>query len=174
MKRTERIGFTLVEVLIVVTIIAILAAVLIQNFGHASDDARYTAAQDSLQNLRDALQLYRNQHQGRWPGVAGAFPDKVLAQQLTLPTSVAGERSGTADQGFGDPKFPLGPYVPSRIPPNPFNQSNKVQTVTTFPSSPPGGVNFEAPGWIYEITSGRVRINWDGKTPDGQMYWDVW
>lgn len=173
MKRSHRVGFTLVELLIVVVILGILAAILIPQFGRSTDDSRYTATVQNLQELRDTIQLYRNQHQGRLPGVAGADPDTVLAEQLTLPTNEAGERSTAANQGFGDPRFARGSYVINQLPPSPFNRSNRVRTVTAFPPVAPGGVKTSDPGWIYEITSGRIKVNWNGKTPEGQWYWDL-
>ena len=173
MGHSDRVGFTLVEVLIVVVIMGILAAIVIPQFGRASDDSRHAATVHDLQELRDTIQLYRSQHQGRLPGVAGSYPDTVFAEQLTLPTNEAGERSTDANQGFGDPRFPRGSYLMNRLPPNPFNRSNRVRTVTAFPPAAPGGLSPSDPGWIYEITSGRLKVNWDGKTPAGDLYWDL-
>ena len=172
-KRSDPVGFTLVEILIVVVVLGILAAIVVSQFGHTSDEARYSSTKQILGDMRGSIQLYRNQHLGRLPGEAGAFPDTVLIEQMTLPTNGAGERSSAANQGFNDPRFPLGPYMPNRLPPNPFNQSSRVLTVTVFPSAAPGGLTPSDPGWVYEITSGRIKVNWDGKTPAGDLYWDL-
>ena len=108
------------------------------------------------------------------PGVAGAFPDTVFAEQLTGRTNQFGERSSVSDQGIGDSLFPYGPYLKGgALPVNPFNKSRTVMTVTQFSDSAPGGVTSINPGWVYEITSGRIKINWAGSTPDGHLYWDL-
>jgi len=165
-------GFTLVEILIVVVIAGILASILVTQFSNSSDEARHSGTIDNLRELRSQIDLYRNQHQGRFPGVSGADPDLVFAEQLTLPTNGQGDRSGSADQGFGDPNYPLGPYIPT-VPPNPFNHSRRVKTVTVFPAAAPGGGGPFAPGWIYEITSGRIRVNATGNARNGQPYWSL-
>jgi hypothetical protein len=59
------------------------------------------------------------------------------------------------------------------LPPNPFNGSRRVRTVATFPASPPGGGGLSSQGWIYEITSGRIKINKGDTAPDGQLYWNL-
>jgi general secretion pathway protein G len=165
-------GFSLVEILIVVVIIGILAAIIVPQFGGASENARYSATIENLQHIRASIDVYKNQHHGRLPG-GGGDPDLVFAEQLARPTNAAGDRSPNADQGFGDPDYPFGPYVPNLLPPNPFNGSRQVRTVTTFPASPPGGGGVSSPGWIYEITSGRIKINRSGVAPDGQLYWNL-
>jgi len=173
MRRFTRVGFSLVEILIVVVVMGILAAIIFPQFGSASSDARYTATIDNLQDLRQEIDLYKNQHQGRFPGSSSANPDNVFAEQLTLPTNVAGDRSPNANQGFGDPEYPLGPYIPNVIPPNPFNGSRRVMTVNSFPASPPGGGSNSDPGWVFESSSGRIRINYNGTAPTGQQYWNL-
>ena len=55
-------GFTLVEILIVVIILGILAAIVIPQFTEASNDARTSALQSDLQTFRSQLQLYKVQH----------------------------------------------------------------------------------------------------------------
>ena len=59
MKRT---GFTLVEILIVVVILGILAAIVIPQFTDAASDARNSSVQSDLQTLRSAVELYKVQH----------------------------------------------------------------------------------------------------------------
>lgn len=166
-------GFSLVEILIVVVVLGILAAIIVPQFGDSSESARYSAAVENLQHLRASTDLYKNQHLGRLPGVASSDPDVVFADQLAKPTNAAGDRSANPDEGFGDPDYPLGPYVPNVLPPNPFTGSRRVRTVATFPASPPGGGGLSSPGWIYEITSGRIKINKIGTAPDGQLYWNL-
>ncbi len=172
-KHSTKSGFTLVEILIVVVIMGILAAILVPQFGQSGDDARYTATLQALETLRGQIDVYRNQHKNRNPGVAGANPDNTFVNQLTLPTNEAGQTSPNPDQGFGDPAYPYGPYITARLPVNPFNKSRSVRTVIQFPPTAPGGVTINDPGWIFEIISGRIRVNWDGTTPKGGTYWEL-
>jgi general secretion pathway protein G len=173
MSQERKSGFSLVEILIVVVVLGILAAIVVPQFSNSAEIARHAATVEYLQGLRAQIDLYRNQHMGKYPGLAGADPDVVFVEQLTLPTNVDGVRSTNGDQGFGDPDFPLGPYIPNVLAPNPFNKSRRVRTVTKFPDSAPGGSSISDPGWIYEITSGRVKINKTGTAPTGEPYWDL-
>ena len=61
-EKTLQKGFTLVELLIVVIILAILAAILVPQFASSTDDARGSAADSTLANLRSSLDLYYQQH----------------------------------------------------------------------------------------------------------------
>lgn len=174
MKRTSKRGFTLVEILIVVVIMGILAAIVVPQFSQSSDDARFTSTVQNLQSLRGQIDLFRNQHEGRFPGTpAGAAPDVVFVEQMTLPTNELGGRSANPNQGFGDPLFQYGPYIHNQFPANPFNGSRLVTSVVTLPAVAPGGDLPTDPGWIYETASGRIRINRIGTTPDGATWWSL-
>jgi prepilin-type N-terminal cleavage/methylation domain-containing protein len=59
-------GMTLVELMIVVSILGILAAIVIPKFSSASDEAEATHAAATLRLLRDAAQRYNAEH-GDWP-----------------------------------------------------------------------------------------------------------
>jgi prepilin-type N-terminal cleavage/methylation domain-containing protein len=64
---TLRAGFTLVEVTVVITIIAILAAILFPVFGRAREAARKSTCANNLYQLGTALQLYARDYDGRFP-----------------------------------------------------------------------------------------------------------
>jgi len=60
-RRRIRRGFTLVEILIVVVILGILAAVVIPQFVNASDEAQVGNVETQLRTLRTQVQLFRAQ-----------------------------------------------------------------------------------------------------------------
>ena len=64
-------GFTLVELLIVVVILAILAGILVPQFSSATDDAKLSSLDSNLVNARAAIDLYYQQH-GHYPGAVTA------------------------------------------------------------------------------------------------------
>lgn len=62
--RTERErGFTLIEMMIVVAIIAILVAILVPNFMRARAQAQTAACEANLKEIATALELYQTDHQ---------------------------------------------------------------------------------------------------------------
>ena len=60
-KTNIRKAFTLIEILIVVVILGILAAVVVPQFTNASEDANDAAVRTQLQTLRGQIELYRMQ-----------------------------------------------------------------------------------------------------------------
>ena len=67
MRTRRTTGFTLVEILIVVVILGILAAIVIPQFTSASQEAVKGALQSQLQTIDSQLELYRVRNQGAFP-----------------------------------------------------------------------------------------------------------
>src|SRR6476661_3041527 len=66
LRRAARAGFTLIELMVVLVIIGVLAALIVPNVLERADDARVTAARTDVNNLMQALKLYRLDNQ-RYP-----------------------------------------------------------------------------------------------------------
>lgn len=65
--RKARQGFTLIEIMVVVGIIATLAAVFIPNVVGKMNDARIASARVQIKNVEEALVSYNMKHGGKYP-----------------------------------------------------------------------------------------------------------
>ncbi|MFT3813882.1 MAG: type II secretion system major pseudopilin GspG [Acidovorax sp.] len=74
-------GFTLIELMVVLVIIGVLAALIVPNVLDRADDARTTAARTDVTNLMQALKLYRLDNQ-RYPTA-----EQGLQALVVKPTS---------------------------------------------------------------------------------------
>jgi len=74
-------GFTLIELMVVLVIIGVLAALVVPNVLERADDARVTAARTDVNNLMQALKLYRLDNQ-RYPS-----GEQGLQALVSKPTS---------------------------------------------------------------------------------------
>ena len=137
-----RSGFTLVEILIVVIILGILAAIVIPQFSEASNDARNSQVKSDLQTVRGQLELYKVQHLDTYPASGAGEDGATLVTQLTTKTDQFGAAGGT-----------LGPYM-IKFPTNPFAAANgdsvEVGAVQTADGDP---------GWFFNPATGEFRAN---------------
>ncbi|MEY3143651.1 MAG: PilD-dependent protein PddA [Planctomycetota bacterium] len=89
----KRRGFTLIEILIVVVILGILAAIVVPQFTNASQEATASSIRSQLQTLRGQIELYRVRNGGTLPASfdelmnppAGQAP--YLTQAPVAPTN---------------------------------------------------------------------------------------
>jgi general secretion pathway protein G len=77
-------GFTLIELMVVLVIIGVLAALIVPNVLDRADDARVTAARTDVNNLMQALKLYRLDNQ-RYPTTEQGL-QALVTRPGTAPT----------------------------------------------------------------------------------------
>ena len=70
-------AFTLVEILIVVVILGILAAIVVPQFTNAADEARNGNVVTQLRTLENQLELYRARNNGSYPAVDTMWQDLI-------------------------------------------------------------------------------------------------
>jgi prepilin-type N-terminal cleavage/methylation domain-containing protein len=81
--RTSRSGFTLIEILIVVVILGILAALVVPEFASAGTDASEASLRANLQRIRVQIEYYKAKHAGADPAmVATQWNDLVSGDYL--------------------------------------------------------------------------------------------
>jgi prepilin-type N-terminal cleavage/methylation domain-containing protein len=147
MESDDRAGFTLVEVLIVVVILAVLAAVVVPQFT-SRDDARMSTAQFNLNTLRSVIEAFRIQHHGALPQVDET--SKLLEELLQK----------TAANGAIDANGEYGPYL-VEFPENPFTGINSV-TATAKSTITSGDVTVNnAGGWLFNEATGQIWLDSD-------------
>lgn len=126
--RSMRRGFTLVEILIVVVILGVLAAIVVPQFARASEEAAAGTTVYELEKLRRALDVYM----ARWDN---ALP-QVQAGEGTWGPLVAGN-------GEYLKAAPLNPYV---------GANGRVIVLADGPD-----VAFQTNyGWIFNATTGQI------------------
>lgn len=73
---SSRKGFTLIELMIVIAIIAILAAILVPNFIRARAQGQVTSCKSNLKNIGTACEMYATDNGGRYPKELKKLTDK--------------------------------------------------------------------------------------------------
>jgi general secretion pathway protein G len=79
-------GFTLIELMVVLVIIGVLAALIVPNVLDRTDDARATAARTDVHNIMQALKLYKLDNQ-RFPTAEQGL-QALIARPSTAPAPI--------------------------------------------------------------------------------------
>lgn len=103
-------GFTFIEIMVVVAILAILAALVVPRIMGRTDDAKRTAAKVQIRNIEGALQLYKLDN--------GVYPttEQGLRALIEKPTV-----------GVVPKKWKVGGYLP-KLPEDPWGNPFKYQS----------------------------------------------
>lgn len=156
-------AFTLIEVLIVVVILGILAAVVIPQLSNASQMTRENTLKDDLRYLRTQIVVFKAHHRDVPPGyeggnLAAGFDAGTFVQQLVSYTD---ESCGTSETASAQYKY--GPYL-MKMPVNPLNSKSDIQVFTGQPT--PNGQT----GWLYNPQTQEILANLVGKDRDDTAY----
>lgn len=116
------VGFTLIEILIVVMVLGILAMVIIPQITVSTEDAKESTLATNISILRNAIEIYYHQHDSVYP------TDTDFIEQLTQFTTIDGTVSATET---ATAKY--GPYLKSQtLPVNPFMVLDADRTTVKF------------------------------------------
>ncbi len=128
-------AFTLVEILIVVMILGILAAIIIPQFTSAAEDSKLSNLLSNLQSIRAQLELYKMHHNETYP--------TNITKQLTQKTDADGTLNAAGAYGPYLHMFPANPFV-----------DNLTEAVKTSGAS--------GEGWSYNAATGVITANTAG------------
>jgi len=163
-------AFTLIELLIVVVILGIMAAMVIPKFSNATQETKENMLRENLRMLKAQVGAYRAEHWDISPGYpngdASVAPTAAaFVAQLTQYT----DRDGVSNAQKTD-RFKYGPYL-RQMPKNPINGIDTVEMVDVGAALPASADDSD--GWIFRPDDlMTLRADAAGSDSKGQSYYD--
>ena len=162
-------AFTLIELLLVISILGIVGAIVVPKFSDASHTAKENVLKDELRYLRTQVVVFKAQHRDVAPGYPAGNPTAAptegdFVQQMTQVTD---DRCATGST----PAHKFGPYV-QKMPPNPINNLSSVTVVPNGQAMPPPGFPNNTTGWIFKPQTLELLPNSTGTDKDGTRFID--
>ena len=157
-------GFTLIEILIVVVILGILAAVVIVSVSSAFKETTEAVLRDELRFMRTQIVVYQGSHANS-PGidpVSGNASGNIFVQQMTQFTDYVGNCAASRDDTFR-----FGQYL-TQMPVNPAN--NKAGVKVLGPGATIAPNDNEDFGWIYKPDTLQLAPNSTEYGPSGKNW----
>ena len=145
MFRLKSKGFTLIELMIVVAIIGILAAIAIPRFAQMLEKSKEGATKGNIGALKSASEIYYGNWQGIWPTTLWSSSTFSFSQNLDAIPLVK----------------VTGAFIAA-----PTNPSGNIVTYTTINLVPTG----QSSGWLYDSTGGYVFVNSTIKDSQSMAY----
>lgn len=140
-RLSRRGAFSLIELIIVIVIIGILAAIAVPRLSRGAASASENALAANLAALRGALELFHAEHNQTYPSLAN------LPGALTSYSDQAGAKFGDRDPAEG---VIYGPYLRA-LPALPVG-ANKGKTAVVASLGGDGG-------WVYDAAKGTIKAN---------------
>ncbi|MFQ6097577.1 MAG: type II secretion system protein [Armatimonadota bacterium] len=130
--RRRKAGFTLIEVLIVIVVIAVLASIVIPRLMGAGRQAKESSLRAHLQELRNAINLFQS-HTGLYPAVLGD-----IMNPATSPPATGVDVTGTSQPiSAADYKGPYLTTASMALPNNPITGGNGVGSDWVYSTTAP-------------------------------------
>lgn len=163
----SRPGFTLVEILIVVVILGILAAIILPKFSSASATARASMLADDLRTARTQITVFKSQHHDVAPGHPNLDPFQPATEQLFTEHMTQSSTESGATAAPGTAGFRFGPYL-RELPSNPVNGKSTVEVIN---GAMPDNAD-DSHGWIYQPSTMTFKADSAGADDSGKRYFD--
>jgi len=142
------IAFSIAELVIVIAVIGIMAALVVPCIQGQAMEAKEAAAKDNLRALRGAIELYAASHTGVAPGYVDNDPGGNADETCFLNQMIVAES-----------------YL-RQMPVNPFNNLKSILMVDNGASFQPTGDH----GWLYQPATKTIRLDWRGRDRNNMPY----